>query len=246
MAATDVKVKQEKLQGDEHDSVAAAAEEQAKQLAAAQTAAALAGVLPVAAGLTADQMQQVLASRAALGNLGQLGNLQYLTGVLAANSAAAVVTQAEAARGVQGQSPVVSSSGSATPAAPSPFIVVPQFPAQYMTCLPQLAAAQTSDRSPETAQPPATAAVTPTASSYDSGVLDLSKGPTSKSLSPNTPDSGIANIPYDARERTKTEKLGEADIKEELDASGKKGMKIQVDIRLIVIARSCICSLQTL
>ena len=209
MAATQVKVKQEKLESED-------AEEQAKQLAAAQTAAALAGVMPV--GLNAQQMQQVLASSAALGNLGQLGNLQYISGVLAANPAAAAVTQSS---GVTGPCTTASVT--------SPLLVVPQFPAQYMTYLPQLAAAQTS-LSSSSSHPQATAAVTPSATTYDAGVLDLSKGPSSKTPSPNTPDSGtngLANIPYDARERTKTEKTSDVDeLKEELESSGKKGTSI--------------------
>ena len=207
MAATQVKVKQEKLDTED-------AEEQAKQLAAAQTAAALAGVMPV--GLTPEQMQQVLASSAALGNLGQLGNLQYLSGVLAANSAAAATAVTQAV---------------GTTSTPSPLLVVPQFPAQYMSYLPQLAAAQNSLKS-DSPQPQATAAVTPSAATYDAGVLDLSKGPNSKTPSPKTPDSGangLANIPYDARERTRTEKTDE--VKEELDpsGSGKKGKKFSLE-----------------
>ena len=158
-------------------------------------------------------MHQVLASSAALGNLGQLGNLQYLTGVLAANSAAAATTAA--------------TQSSGTTSTTSPLLVVPQFPAQYMTYLPQLAAAQANLNS-EGSQSQATAAVTPSATTYDAGVLDLSKGQNSKTPSPKTPDSGtngLANIPYDARERTRAEKTVDIEeLKEELDgANGKKG-----------------------
>ena len=202
MAATQVKVKQEKLHTED-------AEEQAKQLAAVQTAAALAGVIPV--GLTPEQVQQVLTSSAALGNLGPLGNIQQY--ILAANSAAAATAVTQAA---------------STTSATSPLLVVPQFPAQYMNYLPTLGTAQNNLNS-DSSQPQATAAVTPSPTRYDPGVLDLSKGPNSKTPSPSTPDScsnGLANIPYDARERTRTEKTDE--VKEDLDAggNGKKGMPI--------------------
>ena len=216
MAATQVKVKQETLDSEDTEG-----EQQAKQLAAAQTAAALTGVLPV--GLTPQQMQQVLAGSAALGNLGQLGNLQYLSGVLAANSAAAAAATQEAV-GQQSNTTPTSSSTTTT----SPLLVVPQFPAQYMTYLPQLAAAQAqaTNLSTESPQPQAAAPVTPSTGGYDSGVLDLSKGPNCKTSSPNSPDSGnnnLANIPYDARERTKTEKTGDAGDMKEDPESGKKG-----------------------
>ena len=85
--------------------------------------------------------------------------------------------------------------------------------------MPQLAAAQqATNLSTETQQPQAAAPVTPSAGGFDSGVLDLSKGPNCKTSSPNSPDSGttnLANIPYDARERTKAEKSGDAITKQD-------------------------------
>ena len=215
MATTEVKVKQEVLESEENRGTLSA-EEAAKQLAAAQTAAALAGAMPV--GLTAEQMQALAASAA----LGQLGSLQYLNGMLtAANTAAIGSTQG----GV---------TAASTAATPSPLLVVPQIPAQYMAYLPQYAAAAQASTTTQAAQPQATAAVTPTApASYDAGVLDLSKGPSSKTPSPNTADSAndteeaakqlaqqLANIPYEARERTKAEKQ---DDSQEMMIEGKKG-----------------------
>ncbi len=222
MATTEVKVKQEKLESEENRGTLSA-EEAAKQLAAAQTAAALAGAMPV--GLTAEQMQALAASAA----LGQLGSLQYLNGMLtAANTAAAGGSQ-------QGGVTVAS-----TAATPSPLLVVPQIPAQYMAYLPQYAAAAQASTTTQAAQPQATAAVTP--ATYDAGVLDLSKGPNSKTPSPNTADSAndaeatakqlaqaaaLANIPYEARERTKAEKQ---DDSQEIGIDGRKGKQTGKDL----------------